>query len=126
MPSVRKLAPEEVQAIENKGKGTRKLTEEQYDQALADFAAGEYGEIAPDSGENRLTARNRLKAAARRRGVTLTFLRTTGDTMRFKVDEKQGAGQQPSEPEPAPPPVLVPVASDVPPKRRGGRPKKQP
>ena len=35
MPQLRKLAPEEVQAIEDKGKGTRKLTEEQYEQLSA-------------------------------------------------------------------------------------------
>jgi hypothetical protein len=34
MPQVRKLAPEEVQDIQNKGKGLRKLVEEQYDAIL--------------------------------------------------------------------------------------------
>ena len=42
--------------------------------------------VNPDPDENRLTSRNRLKAAASRRGLSLTFLRTTGQTMRFKVD----------------------------------------
>jgi hypothetical protein len=42
MPTVRKLAPEEVQTIENKGKGLRKLTEEQYDQFLSEYNVGEW------------------------------------------------------------------------------------
>jgi hypothetical protein len=134
MPQVRKLAPEEVQAIENKAKGLRRLTEEQYDRALADFNLGDYGEIIPDPEENRLTARNRLKAAAGRRNLTLKFLRTTGDAMRFYVDPgngQNGAKQEVMEmipepqPEPEPEPVSVPVSSDAPPKKRGGRPKKQ-
>jgi hypothetical protein len=126
VPQVRKLAQDEVEAIVNKGKGVRKLTEEQYDRAIADFSVGDYGEIIPDPEENRLTARNRLKAAAGRRNLTLTFLRTTGDAMRFYVDpgrSEDGAQQQVMEmvPEPQPEPEPVPLA---PPKKRGGRPKK--
>jgi hypothetical protein len=56
MPQVRKLAPEEAQSLEDKGKGTRKLTEERYDRAFAEFEAGDYGELIPDAGENRLTS----------------------------------------------------------------------
>jgi len=67
MPIVRKLAPDEVQTIENKGKGLRKISEEQYDRFLADFAVGEYGEAELDPDDKRLTVRNRLKAAARAR-----------------------------------------------------------
>src|SRR5215217_5127798 len=66
MPNFRKLEPEEVQQIENKGKGQRKLTEEQYDAILAEYSIGDYGEALLDADENRLTVRNRLKAAARR------------------------------------------------------------
>lgn len=90
MPNVRKLAPEEVQTIENKGKGVRKLIEEQYDAVLAGFEVGDYGELLPDADEKRLTARNRLKAAASRRGLSLTFLRTTGEAVRFKVSGGDG------------------------------------
>ena len=64
MPNFRKLDPVEVQTIENKGKGERRLTAELYDSILADYAVGEYGEATLDAGENRLTVRNRLKAAA--------------------------------------------------------------
>jgi hypothetical protein len=117
------LSAEEVQAIENKGKGIRKLTEDQYDGALAGFEVGDYGEIMPDPDEKRLTCRNRLKAAASRRGLSLTFLRSSGEAMRFKVSAGDGyVGEQPEvvEPEPGP----TPVSSDAPPKRRGGRPRK--
>jgi hypothetical protein len=41
---VRKLTPEEVQDIQNKGKGLRMLVEEQYDAFLSDHAVGVYRE----------------------------------------------------------------------------------
>ena len=85
MPIVRKLAPEEVQTIEHKGKGLRKIVEEQYDQFLADFAVGEYGEVELEPDDKRLTVRNRLKAAATRRGVTLDLKRTSGEIIRFNL-----------------------------------------
>ena len=120
MPTVRKLAPEEVQTIENKGKGLRKITEEQYDRFLASYAVGDYAEAIIDEDEKRLTVRNRFKAAASRRGIGLQFLRTTGDVMRFKVIAGDANGAREVAPEPEP----TPVASDAPPKRKGGRPKK--
>jgi hypothetical protein len=125
MPSIRKLPPEEVRTIENKGKGQRKLTEEEYDRIIADFNVGEYGELTPDAGENRLTVRNRLKAAAKRRQLSVIFLRTRGEEIRFKVDGANGQGHH--EPEvavPAPEPAPAPVTPVAAPKRRGGRPKK--
>jgi hypothetical protein len=124
MPTVRKLAPEEVQTIENKGKGQRRLTEEQYDAFLAEYEVGDYGEATLDKDEKRLTVRNRFKAAATRRGVSIQFNRTTGDVIRFKVVASNGHAAEEAPPEPEPEPE--PVASDAPPaKRRGGRPRKQ-
>src|SRR5258707_10745302 len=118
MPTVRKLSPEEVHTIEYKGKGVRKLTEEQYDQFLGDYEVGDYGEAELDADEKRLTVRNRLKAAAGRRGLHLLFNRTTGDIVRFKVALGNG-------PVAVRKPAPAPVASDTPPaKRRGGRPRK--
>src|SRR5690242_17621264 len=90
MPQVRKLAPEEVQAIQNKGVRQRKLTEQLYDSILADYDVGDYGEATLDEGENRLTVRNRMKAAATRRGIGLEFRRTQGDLIRFQVVEPGG------------------------------------
>ena len=85
MPNVRKLSPEEVRTLENRGKGQRKLIEEEYDAFLADYNEGDYGEADLDPDENRLTVRNRLKAAATRRNLALDFKRTTGNLLRFKV-----------------------------------------
>ena len=123
MPQVRKLAPEEVQDIQNKGKGTRKLVEEQYDAILSDYAVGEYGEAILDADENRLTVRNRMKAAAGRRSLGINFRRTSGDFIRFQIvdlgDVTVVSRAKPVRrvPEPEPEPV-------APPKRKGGRPKK--
>jgi hypothetical protein len=123
MPAVRKLTSEEVQTIENKGKGLRKLTEEEYDRFLADYEVGDYGEAELEGDEKRLTVRNRLKAAAGRRNVGIDFKRTQGNIIRFKVIEpgiiskvKSAIAKVPelisSEPPPAPA------------KKKGGRPKK--
>jgi hypothetical protein len=123
MPQVRKLAPDEVQALQNKGKGQRKLVEEEYDAILSDYAVGDYAEATLEPGENRLTVRNRFKAAAARRGLTLDFRRTSDDLLRFKVignghvEEQSPTAAPEPEPEPAPPPAPL--------KRKGGRPKKQ-
>ena len=85
MPTVRKLTQEEVRTIENKGKGLRKLIEEEYDMFLSDYEVGDYGEADLSSDEKRLTVRNRLKAAAKRRGVSIDFKRTQGNILRFKI-----------------------------------------
>ena len=111
MPSVRKLSADEVWALENKGKGQRKLIEEQYDAILSDYAEGEYGEAVLEPGENRLTVRNRLKAAARRRNLAIDFRRTKEDLLRFQV-------VPPSTPEPA--------APEAPTRKAPGRKKKNP
>ena len=85
MPTVRKLSQDEVRTIENKGKGLRKLIEEEYDMFLGDYDVGDYGEAELTSDEKRLTVRNRLKAAAKRRGVSIDFKRTQGNILRFKI-----------------------------------------
>ena len=85
MPNVRKLSQEEVRTLENRGKGQRKIIEEEYDSFLSDYGEGDYGEAYLEPNENRLTVRNRLKAAATRRGMGLDFKRTTGNLLRFKV-----------------------------------------
>jgi hypothetical protein len=118
MPTVRKLELDEIQVIENKGKGLRKIIEEEYDAFLAGYDAGEYGEALLDPAEKRLTVRNRFKAAAARRGVGLQFIRMSGDVLRFKVVANGQAAAA------AEPPA---VASDTPPaagRGRGGRKKK--
>ncbi len=121
MPQVRKLAPEEVQDIQNKGKGQRKLVEEQYDAILSDYAVGEYGEAMLDEGENRLTIRNRMKAAAGRRNIGIDFKRTSGDILRFKIlEQSNGNGTAATIEAPA----IVSSEPLAPVKRKGGRPEK--
>jgi hypothetical protein len=87
MPTVRKLASDEVQALQTKPKGRRKLLEEQYDAILGDYDVGDYGEAELLAEENRLTERNRLRAAALRRGLVIEFQRTSGDFLRFHISE---------------------------------------
>src|SRR5688500_13229976 len=119
MPQVRKLAPEEVQALQDKGKGTRKLTEEIYDAILADYDVGDYGEAILDEGENRLTVRNRMKAAATRRGVGVGFRRTNGNLLRFQIIANgSGDGAVAEIPE------VVSSEPPTPAKKKGERPKK--
>jgi hypothetical protein len=122
MPTIRKLTEQEVQTLENKGKGQRQLVEEQYDGFLADYGPGDYGEAELDEGENRLTVRNRFKAAAARRGLGLTFPRTTGNVIRFRVAPTVEAEVAP-EPEPAAEPEPPPTSQAAPPRSRGGRKK---
>ena len=100
MPNFRKLEPEEVQAIQNKGKGLRKLIEEQYDTILAEYSTGDYGEATLEPDENRLTVRNRMKAAARRRNLAIDFRRTKEDILRFQIVAA-------AEPAPPPPPAAA-------------------
>jgi hypothetical protein len=124
MPQFRKLAPEEVQDIQNKGKGQRKLVEEQYDSILADYEVGEYGEGMLDEGENRLTVRNRMKAAATRRGIGIDFRRSTGELLRFKITERSNGNDTVAAAAPVEPPPVVPSEPPALPKKKGGRPKK--
>jgi hypothetical protein len=131
MPVVRKLSQEEVHDIENKGKGQRKLVEEEYDRYLSEYEPGDYGEAVLDGSENRLTVRNRFKAAARRRGVALEFRRTSDNLLRFKVvpagDEAQAAPAGAAAGNGRARATTVeaqPAAPEAPAKRRGGRPRK--
>jgi hypothetical protein len=112
MPIVRKLNPQEVQTLEYKGKGQRKLVEEQYDAFLAGYEVGDYGEAELEQDESRLTVKNRFKAAAARRGLDLTFQRTNGNLLRFRIAPGAMAEAE----------VVVPSAEEPePPKGRGGR-----
>ena len=104
MPNFRKLEPGEVQEIENKGKGLRKLIEEEYDAILGEYSIGEYGEATLDPDENRLTVRNRMKAAAKRRDLAISFRRTKEDILRFQIV----AAEEPAPP--PPPPLPAPAA----------------
>jgi hypothetical protein len=114
MPIVRKLSTQEIQTLEYKGKGQRKLIEEQYDAFLADYEVGDYGEAELEEDESRLTVRNRFKAAAARRGLELVFQRTNGNLLRFRIGP--GGAAAPPTVEPEPPSTPQPAS-----KGRGGR-----
>src|SRR5689334_14744135 len=93
MPIVRKLTAEEVAELERKGrKGDNARTEiaQQYDQFLIEFGPNEHGEVQLDDGESKLNIRNRLRAAAERRGLKLEFIRSNGIIVRFKVVSGNG------------------------------------
>lgn len=111
MPVLRKLAPEEVQAIVNveKEPSQRQRVAEEYDSYLADFVIGDYATVELGEDEARLTVANRLKAAAQRRDVALRFLRTTGNLMRFQVVDSDHAVSEDGSP----------LGSDTPPNASG-------
>lgn len=120
MPKVRKLTKEEIFLLENKGKGTRTRIAAEYDRFLEDYEIGDYGEVELEPDDKRATVRNRLRAAAKRRGFDILFFRTRGSIIPFKIVE----------PRPEPEPTSAAVSSNStegePPRRRPGRPRKQP
>src|SRR3954451_2657596 len=128
MPQMRKLTPAEAQTLEYKPTGQREIIEKQYDAIMNDYAAGEYGEAALERDEKRLTVRNRLRAAAGRRGLGINFRRTNGDFIRFQIiNHTGGASLSAAVPELAATEVVAAVVSlDLPPKvaKPRGRPKK--
>ncbi len=99
MPNVRKLNNEEIQQINKKFKSQRRLVEEEYDQVISEYTAGEYGIAHLQEKENRVTIRNRLRAAAERRGLGVEFQRTNNNSLRFRVVEPNGASQNGSGPD---------------------------
>lgn len=84
MPVVRKLAADEIKTLERRP-GQRANVAARYDELLREFTLGDYGEVELDPGENRITERSRLRAAAERKGVALRMLRTPADYLRFQV-----------------------------------------
>jgi hypothetical protein len=89
MPTVRKLTPEEIRAIQQgksyKEPSQRKQVAAEYDAYLADMHPGDVADVDLAEDDNRLTVANRLKAAAQRRGVILRFRRASGNQLRFEV-----------------------------------------
>ena len=56
---------------------------------LADLGAGQFATLTLDDGENKPTTRNRLKAAAERRNLTIAFRRTKDNTIVFSLGEPE-------------------------------------
>jgi len=84
MPAVRKAAEEEFRTV-----GVRAAIEREYDGYLADFGPGDYGCVELDLADpTKQTVRNRLAGAADRRGLVIRFIKTRGDTIRFKIEDE--------------------------------------
>ncbi len=82
MPTVRKVAEEDFRTV-----GIRAATQREYDAYLSEFGPGDYGCVELDSGDpTKQTVRNRLAASADRRGLVIRFIKTKGDTIRFKIE----------------------------------------
>ena len=72
MPTFRKIDSVEVE-LKPLPLSKRSQVAQEYDVYLDGFAAGDYGRAALIDGERRAVVRQRLQAAARRRGLALRF-----------------------------------------------------
>src|SRR5579859_5932423 len=86
MPSLRKLSATEVTALTQPQPGARARIAQEYDEYVASFSVGEYGQAELLTGERRRVVRIRLQAAARRRGLQLRFRPGPGSAMIFYVE----------------------------------------
>ena len=100
MPTFRKLDSVEVE-LKPLPLSKRSQVAQEYDVYLDGFAAGDYGLAALIAGERRALVRQRLQAAARRRGLALRF-RSGPGPLTFHVTLA---------PEMSPPPPQAPVAA---------------
>lgn len=90
MPTLTKWSPEEIAAATaQKSGGSRKAIEAEYDQLIADMVIGDWATLTPEAGEAKTNLRNRLKGAARRRGVSIVFQRTKDDTVVFHLEQSE-------------------------------------
>ena len=88
MPTFHKLPQDAVLVKQTKPRGIRAQVAAEYDAYLNDFVAGEVGEIQLDAADSPHTVRNRLTAAAARRGLVLTtFTYIRGRRYTFAIDE---------------------------------------
>jgi hypothetical protein len=82
MPAVRKITGDEYHTV-----GIRAATEREYNEHLSNFGPGEYGCVELTEGDaTKQTIRNRLAAAADRKGLVIRFIKTKGDSIRFKIE----------------------------------------
>lgn len=87
MPSLRAMTTEEVAKLhKSSNAGARKAIEQQYDELIRDFEVGQTVEVMLDPEDSKINTRNRLKAAATRRGLEIKFLRVRGESLlRFEL-----------------------------------------
>lgn len=103
MPTFRKLLEAEVAPAPPLS--PRAEVAQAYDALLAGFVAGEWGEVALGVGEVRPSVRQRLQAAAKRRGLALRFRPGPGPLL-FRVET--------AAPLPAAPPAACPPSGQQP------------
>jgi hypothetical protein len=92
MPTLRVWSAEEVAASnaqkQSNGNGRKEL-EAAFDALLADVEPGQFATVTLDEGENKATTRNRLRAAAQRRGLAIEFRRTRDETVVFTLKQPE-------------------------------------
>jgi hypothetical protein len=86
MPSFRRLSAAEIAALEQDSLGARAKVAQIYDTYLVDFAVGDYGRAELAAGERRSVVRERLHAAAGRRGLALRFRPGPSKALIFHVE----------------------------------------
>lgn len=117
MPSVRKLTNQEVDQINNKGKGQRKLVEEAYDTILSEMSR-KMLRLEPTDG-----CETGSKQPLGGGDFDIDFKRTGGDIIRFQIVGR-ASGNGPASAVVAPVAAPEPEPAAAPPKRKGGRPRK--
>lgn len=109
MPSLRKLDPTEVAALIKPALRPRAQVAQEYDAYLADFAAGDQGRAELHEGELRQVVRNRLQAAARRRGFELRFRPSRSATLIFRIEDRPPVAEPQQVTLPPAPPLEQPA-----------------
>ncbi|HYN89222.1 MAG TPA: hypothetical protein VER55_11855 [Ardenticatenaceae bacterium] len=89
MPGFQKLSREDIEAMTpGKARSPRAAVRDEYQGFLREIEPGEGGQVTIQEGENRTTIRNRIKSAAKALDQKVTFMRTRGDILRFRVEEQ--------------------------------------
>jgi hypothetical protein len=112
--------PAEIAVRDQPSVGARAKIARAYDDYLVDFAIGDYGQVVLRDGERRAVVRQRLQAAARRRGLALRF-RSSPGPLTFRVVAAPEISATPPQEPLAAVPVAAPVAG-----RRPQRPPRPP
>jgi len=107
VPSFRKVDPAELQVSAARPPSERARIAQEYDALLEGFAVGDHGHAEVGEGERRVSVRQRLQAAARRRNLALRFRPGRGPLI-FRVDVA-----------PRPPEILPSAAFEAPGRANG-------
>jgi hypothetical protein len=127
MARIRKAAHEDTGTAVERSLSRRARIAQEYDALLADFAVGDYGKVDLSDGEQRLTVRSRLQAAARRRRLSLRFRPGPSTALIFHVQAAEPPAvpaPRAAKPEPAAQPKPA-AAAQAPAQPQRGRPRQQ-